>query len=224
MTFSIVARCPETQMFGVAVSSSSPAVAARCAFARSGVGAVATQNITDPSLGSSALDFLELGATAEEAVQILRRARKNIEFRQLLVVDAAGRTGSYSGPRALGKYGDAKDNNAACGGNLLADVRIPEIMAKAFAASHGHLADRMLDAMRAAVRAGGEMGQLRSAGLKIVGKVSWPIVDLRVDWTDECPIAALSKVWDVYKPQLEDYVTRALDPSAAPSYGVPGDP
>lgn len=63
MTFSLVARCAETGMFGVAISSSSPAVAARCSFARAGVGAVASQNVTDPSLGPLALDLMEQGLT-----------------------------------------------------------------------------------------------------------------------------------------------------------------
>ena len=53
--------------------------------------------------------------------------------------------------------------------------------------------------------------------------VAWPVADLRVDWTDDCPIEGLAALWEVYKPQLEAYVTRALNPEAAPSYGVPGD-
>ena len=65
MTFSLVARCEDTGMFGVAVSSSSPAVAARCAYARAGVGGVASQNITDPTLGPRALDMM-LAAYADE--------------------------------------------------------------------------------------------------------------------------------------------------------------
>ena len=78
-------------------------------------------------------------------------------------------------------------------------------------------------AMRAALAAGGEAGPVRSAGMRLVDQVSWPVADLRVDWSDECPIEALATVWEVYKPQLNDYVTRALNPEAAPSYGVPGD-
>jgi uncharacterized Ntn-hydrolase superfamily protein len=53
--------------------------------------------------------------------------------------------------------------------------------------------------------------------------VSWPVADLRCDWTDSCPIEQLAQLWDIYKPQLESYVTRALNPADAPSYGVPGD-
>jgi uncharacterized Ntn-hydrolase superfamily protein len=64
---------------------------------------------------------------------------------------------------------------------------------------------------------------VHSAGLLIVRDVSWPIVDLRVDWTDDDPVAALSAIWRLYAPQIDDYVQRAIDPSRAPSYGVPGE-
>ena len=83
--------------------------------------------------------------------------------------------------------------------------------------------DRLIAAMRAGVAAGGEAGPVHSAGLRLVDKVSWPVADLRCDWTDDCPIEALASLWDIYKPQLAAYVQRALDPRAAPSYGVPGD-
>lgn len=223
MTFSIVARCAETGMFGVAVSSSSPAVAARCAHARAQVGAVTSQNVTDPSLGPKALDLLALGAGADQAIDVLRRVGTHMDYRQILLVDSTGCSAIHSGPRTLGIWGEAKAQNVACGGNLLANADIPKIMVQAFTASRGHLGDRILEAMLAALAAGGEAGPVRSAGMKLVREVSWPVADLRVDWTEGCPIAELAKIWAIYKPQLEDYVTRALDPSAAPSYGVPGD-
>ncbi len=223
MTFSIVARCAETGMFGVAVSSSSPAVAARCAFARAGVGAAASQNITDPTLGTKALDLMSLGAAATQAIDVLRASSPYMAFRQLLVVDAAGRSAIHSGEQVLGTWAEAKDENLACAGNLLADRRVPQAMADAFKASRGDLGDRLLAAMQAAVAAGGEVGPVRSAGMQLVREVSWPVADLRVDWTEGCPIQALSALWSIYKPQLDDYVTRALNPSLAPSYGVPGD-
>lgn len=224
MTFSIVARCARTGMFGVAVSSSSPAVAARCAHARAGVGAVASQNITDPSLGARALDLMRLGASASQAIEVLRSSADFMQYRQLLVVDARGQSAIHTGSEALGVRAEAKDENVACGGNLLADVRVPAEMVAAFVASEGHLADRLLVAMRAALQAGGEAGPVHSAGLQIVDKVSWPVADLRVDWTEGCPITELSAIWEIYKQQLDAYVTRALNPESAPSYGVPGDP
>lgn len=223
MTFSLVARCVETGMFGVAISSSSPAVAARCAFARAGTGAVASQNITDPTLGPLALDLMQAGATAAQAIARIRADNAFIDYRQVLVIDAAGGTAIHSGPNALGIWAEAQGRDVASGGNLLANSGVPQAIVAGFESSTGHLGDRLIAAMRAGVAAGGEAGPVHSAGLRLVDKVSWPVADLRCDWTDDCPIEALAGLWDIYKPQLAAYVQRALDPRAAPSYGVPGD-
>jgi len=223
MTFSLVARCAETGMFGVAVSSSSPCVAARCVYARAGVGAVASQNVTDPTLGGRGLDLMELGASASETVEILRATGTYPEYRQVLAVDKTGATSIGSGDQILGTWAQATAQDVAAAGNLLANSNVPQAMVDAYLRSTGHIGDRLLTAMHAALAAGGEAGPVHSAGMRLVDKVSWPVADLRVDWTEACPIEELSKVWDVYKPQLEDYVTRALNPESAPSYGVPGD-
>jgi uncharacterized Ntn-hydrolase superfamily protein len=223
MTFSLVARCAETGMFGVAISSSSPAVAARCSYARAGVGAVASQNITDPALGPFALDLIQAGATAAEAIARIKAESAFIDYRQVLVIDAAGGTAIHSGPNALGIWAEAQGRDVASGGNLLANSGVPQAIVAGFESSSGHLGDRLIAAMRAGVAAGGEAGPVHSAGLRLVDKVSWPVADLRCDWTEDCPIEALAGLWDIYKPQLAAYVQRALDPRAAPSYGVPGD-
>ena len=223
MTFSLVARCAETGMFGVAISSSSPAVAARCSYARAGVGAVASQNITDPTLGPFALDLIQAGATAAEAIARIKAESAFIDYRQVLVIDAAGGTAIHSGPNALGIWAEAQGRDVASGGNLLANSGVPQAIVAGFESSSGHLGDRLIAAMRAGVAAGGEAGPVHSAGLRLVDKVSWPVADLRCDWTEDCPIEALASLWDIYKPQLAAYVQRALDPRAAPSYGVPGD-
>lgn len=223
MTFSVVARCSRTGMFGVAVSSSSPAVAARCAYAQAGVGAVASQNVTDPTLGSRALELMARGATASEAVAILARTGTHPDYRQLLVVDGNGGSAIHSGPKALGIWAEARGENVACGGNLLADPGVPQAMVDAFNVSRGDLGDRLVATMRAALQAGGEAGPVRSAGMKLVREVAWPVADLRCDWSEACPIEELARLWDIYKPQLDAYVTRAIDPAEAPSYGVPGD-
>ena len=223
MTFSLVARCVETGMFGVAISSSSPAVSARCSYARAGVGAVASQNITDPTLGPLALDLMQAGATAAQAIARIKADSAFIDYRQVLVIDAAGGTAIHSGPNALGIWAEAQGRDVASGGNLLANSGVPQAIVAGFESSTGHLGDRLIAAMRAGVAAGGEAGPVHSAGLRLVDKVSWPVADLRCDWTGDCPIEALAGLWDIYKPQLAAYVQRALDPRAAPSYGVPGD-
>lgn len=223
MTFSLVARCADTGMFGVAISSSSPAVAARCSYARAGVGAVASQNITDPTLGPLALDLMAGGATAAGAIARIKAEGAFIDYRQVLVIDAAGGTAIHSGPNALGIWAEAQGRDVASGGNLLANPGVPQAIVAGFEAAKGHLGDRLIAAMRAGLAAGGEAGPVHSAGLRLVDKVSWPIADLRCDWTEDCPIEALAGLWEIYKPQLDAYVQRALDPRAAPSYGVPGD-
>ena len=223
MTFSLVARCAETGMFGIAISSSSPAVAARCAYTRAGVGAVASQNITDPRLGPFALDLMQGGMTAAEAIAGVRDQGQFIEYRQVLAIDSKGGTALHSGPNSLGIWTDASGRDVVAAGNLLANEKVPQAIVTGFETSTGHLGDRLIAAMRAGLAAGGEAGPVHSAGLQIADKVAWPVADLRCDWTEECPIEAIATAWEVYKPQLAAYVQRALDPREAPSYGVPGD-
>jgi len=223
MTFSLVARCAETGMFGVAISSSSPAVAARCSYAQAGVGAVASQNVTDPTLGPLGLELMGQGLSAPDALERIRQKGAFIEYRQVLMVDAMGRTAIHSGPNALGIWSEAQAENVASGGNLLADSGVPQAIVEGFLVAKGHLGDRLIAAMRAGLAAGGEAGPVHSAGLKIVDKVSWPVADLRCDWTEDCHIEAIATAWDIYKPQLDAYIQRAIDPREAPSYGVPGD-
>lgn len=225
MTFSVAARCARTGMFGMSVSSSSPAVTARCAFARAGVGAVASQNITDPALGTQCLDLMEQGASAQEAIRTIVSSTANIDYRQLTAVDAQGQSANFLGKQSLGIFSAATDDNIVCAGNLLDSEAVPHKMVEAFNATQDqHLGDRLLAVMQAALDAGGEAGPVHSAGLILVDKVSWPVADLRVDWHEQgAPIEQLKQLWCIYSPQLNDYVTRAANPASAPSYGVPGD-
>ena len=222
MTFSLVARCARSGQFGMVISSSSPAVAARCAHVRAGVGAVASQNITDPALGPLVLDRLEAGLSAADALKAVTSGREFIDYRQLLVVDRAGQTAIHSGTQVLGIWGEARGTDCAAGGNLLAGPGIPAAMVAAFEAAKGHLGERLMQALEAGLKAGGEAGPVHSAGLKIADRLSWPVADLRIDWAED-PIGMLRAAWDVFAPQMGAYVQRAEDPTKAPSYGVPGD-
>jgi uncharacterized Ntn-hydrolase superfamily protein len=224
MTFSIVGRCRETGQLGIAISSSSIAVGARCPWVRAGVGAVATQNVTLPALGPRMLDLM---AQQELAPQVaLMRARETDTFdayRQVTVIDAQGRTAFFTGDNALGVHHAVAGDQCVAGGNMLAATHVIDAMVQVFERTPGMLAERLLAAMHAAVEAGGEAGPVHSAALKVADRQVWPIVDLRVDWADDDPIGQLAQLWRAYLPQMQDYVTRALDPTAAPSYGVPGD-
>lgn len=223
MTFSIVARCPQTGQFAAAVCSSSPAVAARCIRARAGVGAVASQNITDPQLGSKLLDLMELGLSARQAIDAIAGSSDHIQFRQLAAIDARGGRGAYTGEQALGISHQSLGADAVCAGNLLASMHVVDAMSSAFEAASGTIMDRVLAAMKEAVRAGGEAGSVHSCGVLLVHDESWPVADLRVDWTKGCPVDELASLWDLYRPQLQAYVQRAKDPRNSPSYGVPGE-
>jgi uncharacterized Ntn-hydrolase superfamily protein len=223
MTFSIAARCASTGSFGIAISSSSPAVAARCAHVRSGVGAVCSQNVTDPRLGPALLDRLEGGEPARTALDRLVESTPNTHFRQLSVIDRQGRAAVWSGERCLGVVATATGDDVVAAGNLLAAAEIPELMIAAFASSFGRpLGDRLIAALQAAMMAGGEKGPVHSAGMVIVDQVSWPTTDLRVDWSDD-PVGDLAALWRLWRPQIDAYLTRVLDPANAPGYGVPGD-
>ena len=225
MTFSIAARCPTTGMFGLAVASSSPAVAARCSHVRSGAGAVSSQNITDPRLGLTGLDHLAAGHTAEATLTLLKaQGGAMIAYRQLTIVDGQGRTAAFSGDKTLGIHASAHGPGVVAAGNMLANTNVPSAMIANFATSiTKSFGERLIAAMRAGLDAGGEAGPIHSIGLKIVGHVPWPVADLRVDWHDTDPVGELAKLWAIYAPQLDDYVIRALDPTKAPSFGVPGD-
>ncbi len=223
MTFSIIGRCAETGQLGIAISSSSIAVGARCPWVRAGVGAVASQNITLPALGPQILDALEQGQLPPAALDQVLTANGWSEYRQVTVIDSHGQVALFSGKQALGVHNAVAGDQCAAAGNLLASQQVIQAMVDAFEQAGGHLADRLLAAMHAAVAAGGEAGPIHSAALKIAGELTWPLVDLRVDWAEHDPIGQLDDLWQAYRPQMNDYVTRALDPTRAPSYGVAGD-
>lgn len=223
MTFSLVARDPATGAFGIAICSSSPAVASRCAHARATVGVVASQNVTNPALGPRVLDVLAGGSDAEAALKAALAEERFPDYRQVTVVDATGNTAVHSGERSLGVHTYAQGDQAAAAGNLLKDEAvIADLLAGYTASVAPAFEERLLDGLRAALASGGEAGPVHSAGLVVVEDVPWPVTDLRVDYSDD-PVADLATLWRLWKPQKDDYRVRALDPTRAPSYGVPGD-
>ncbi len=212
-------------MFGVAITTSSICVGARCPHARAGVGAVASQNITDPYLGTLLLDALERGEDCASAIASVVENRPNIDFRQLTAVDQNGRTAHFTGAHILGTHAVSEASNCIAAGNLLADSDVPDAMTARFLASpDAHLAERLLSGLEAGLAAGGEEGPVHSAALRVVDRQPFPLVDLRVDWDDMMPIARLRELWVAYEGQMADYLNRAIDPGRAPSYGVTGDP
>jgi uncharacterized Ntn-hydrolase superfamily protein len=220
MTFSLAVR--EGESFASLISSSSPAVGARCVHLRDGVGVVHSQNITDPRLGGRILDLLEGGASAADAVDRVVSTDATAPFRQLVAVDAQGRTAIHSGPNALGIVGEYRAQDAAAAGNMLASDGIPRILVEAWQTSSGNMETRLLAAFTAAMDAGGEAGPVHSAAITVVTGNGWRTTDLRVDWDDD-PLARMRDLVATWLPQRDDYLVRALDPANSPGYGVAGD-
>ncbi|KEA53845.1 hypothetical protein DT73_04125 [Mangrovibacter sp. MFB070] len=223
MTLSISARCPETGQLGIAISSSSIAVGSRCPWLLSGVGAVSSQNITLPSLGQQILAKLSEGLAPEQAMRQTLAEDRFREYRQVAVIDASGTTSVFSGEQTLGIHHTVQGNNCVAAGNLLANPQVINAMVEAFESSTGELAARLITALQAGINMGGEAGSEHSAAVKVVDDYTWPVVDLRVDWAEQAPVEELLALWQAWEPQMDAYITRALDPREAPSYGVPGD-
>jgi len=224
MTFSIVGFCERTGMSGVAITTSSICVGSRCPWVRAGAGAVTTQNVTDPTIGNEVLDLFDQGIGAADAVAKVMNGRRHADYRQVAVVDMKGDTAHFTGGNILGTNKVVEGLHCVAAGNLLSTTNVPDAMVSSFEENVGkHLADRLLTALQAGIAAGGEEGPTHSAGLLVAHENPWPLVDLRVDWTENCPGAEMRKLWDAYEPQMMDYLTRALNPDDAPSYGVAGD-
>lgn len=216
MTFSLAARCPRTGMFGVAITTASVCVGQRCPYVRGGVGAVLTQNRTDPRLGPRGLDLLEQGKSAQETLDELVRTGHVIGWRQLAVVDGQGRTAHFSGGDIVSKHCGAEGADCVSIGNLLVRDELPARMVDGFhKRPDAHLADRLIDSLEAGLDAGGEINPVRSAALLCAKDYrEFAEVDLRVDDHDE-PVAELRRLWKVFEPQLDNFILRVEDPNSA---------
>lgn len=225
MTFSVTGRCARTGMFGVAITTSSIAVGSRCPHVRVGVGAVATQNVTDPHLATLVLDAMQSGQDAATAIAGVVDGCEHIDYRQLTAVDANGGRGHFTGAHILGVNAVSEGIDCVAAGNLLSSTAVAKGISDGFEADpSAHLAERLLQALEGGLAAGGEAGPVKSAALLVCDKMPFSLVDLRVDWDDVDPIDTLRRLWTDYQPQMQDYLNRAIDPQAAPSYGVAGDP
>ena len=216
MTFSVVGMCRQTGMFGAAVSTSSIGVGSRCPFAQAGVGAVLTQHRTDPRLGPRGLELLAAGQSASQVMAALVQGNPTIGWRQLAVIDTQGETAYYHGDRISSIHAAAQANAVCAIGNILRSEDVPRAMVEAFGQEpETHLAERLLQALEAGLGAGGELKQVKSAALLVVHEQPFPLVDLRVE-LDPQPLVALRFLWELYRPQLELYVRRAIDPDSVP--------
>lgn len=223
-TFSVAGRCSETGALGAIVTSSSPAVGARCVRVKTGVGVVLSQNVTDPRLADIGISILEKGFDAKKTVDAMKAATPFPDYRQLAVVDVNGISAVFTGVKALGVHGEYHDRDVACIGNLLSDPQIPEAMGRHFKTQKEmSLEERLISTIEVGFQMGGELDQEHSIALVVhYPGVPFPYVDLRIDYSDD-PLGDLKRLWNIYGPQADAYRVRAYQPEMAPPYGVKGD-
>ena len=217
MTYSLIGRCARSGAFGAIVTSSSVATAARCI--RTGpMGVVATQNFSDPALAPIGLTLLRQGLGAAAVLRLLLESTTAPEHRQVAVLDRHGRAAFHMGEAGMPVTGSAIGRDCVAMGNLLANDGVPAAMVAAFVACPEEpLAERLVRALEAGLDAGGEFDDEHGAGLLVSEVHDWPVVDLRVDWS-EAPVAELRALWERYRPQQAAYVARFLDPREAPAF------
>ncbi len=203
-TFSIVAFDSVTQELGVAVQSKYFSVGGVVPWAEAGVGAVATQANVNPSLGPQALAMLRAGLSAPQVMRAMAAADSGWDGRQFGIVDAAGRAANWTGKRCLDWAGGRTGPGFAVQGNILAGQAVVDGMARAFLATHGELAERLIAALEAAQAAGGDKRGMQSAAL-IVARPSATnpeyrerYIDLRVE-DHKTPIQELRRVWEIHQ-------------------------
>ena len=186
-TFSIVARDPATEELGVAVQSRAFRAAAIVSYAKSGVGAIATQASANQSYGPRGLELLEQGLSPDEVVERLTSADEGRDRRQLAVIDTQGRVSAYTGSQTSDWAGHIEGDNYSVQGNILVSEEVVQAMARAFETTEGELAERLMAALDAGQAAGGDARGKQSGGILVVrpigdsGRTTDRWIDVRVD-------------------------------------------
>jgi uncharacterized Ntn-hydrolase superfamily protein len=199
VTYSIVARDSETGELGVAVQSRAFRAGAVVPWAAAGVGAVATQSITERSYGLLGLELLRAGKTPEQALAGLIAADPDAGVRQVALVDAEGRTAVHTGADCIPEAGHRTGDGYTVQANMMRSAEVWPAMAEAFESASGSLARRLLAALDAAEAAGGDWRGRQAAGLRVVPAegMPWdPVSDLRVDDHPQ-PLAELRRLLDL---------------------------
>lgn len=214
MTFSIVARDPQSGDLGIAVQSKFLAVGAVVPWARAGIGAVATQSWANTTYGPGGLELLAQGKTPEEAMAALTAGDPQADQRQAGIVDAQGRSATYTGSGCNAWAGGVNGPNFAAQGNILVGKATVVAMAETFAQAQGPLWHRLVAALAAGQRAGGDSRGQQSAALLVVREhggysgFNDRMIDLRVDDHLQ-PIEELARLVQLHellflKPAPED--------------------
>ncbi|CAM3554372.1 DUF1028 domain-containing protein [Aeromicrobium ponti] len=200
MTFSIVGFDPKEKEWGIAVQSKFLGVGAVVPFAKAGVGAVATQSYANTSYGPRALQLMEEGKTAEEALEIITKDDPEKELRQVGLLDAMGNPATFTGEGCYNWAGGMTGPHFAAQGNILVDEKTVQAMGQTFISTEGSLAERLLASLNAGQSAGGDSRGQQSAALLVVkeaggyGGFNDRYIDLRVDDHPE-PITELIRIY-----------------------------
>jgi uncharacterized Ntn-hydrolase superfamily protein len=195
MTWSIIARDPASGAFGVAIATRFFAAGALCPHAQSGIGALSTQALVNPHYGPEALELLRAGVPAPEAVKRVTAPDEGRDHRQLHAIDAAGRIGQHTGAQCIDWCGALAGAGYSVAGNMLANERVIRETARAYEASRGPFAERLLAALEAGEGAGGDKRGKQSAALLIHSTEAYPELDLRVDDHAE-PLVELRRLYE----------------------------
>ena len=198
-TYSIIARDSVTGEIGVAVQSHWFSVGAIVPWAEAGVGAVATQSFVDPRYGPLGLELMRLGRTAPEALRALVSSDADSAVRQVAMIDTAGRVAAHTGGRGIRAAGHEVGRQYSVQANLMGKPSVWPAMARAYERARGDLAERLLQALEAAEREGGDIRGRQSAAIVVVGPRSTgrPWVDRRFDLRVEDnprPVAELRRL------------------------------
>lgn len=205
-TFSIVARCERSGELGVAVSSAVPAVGSMCPYLMPGVGAVSTQSWVNPYLAVEVLAALQDGASAQAALDQVLAQDPDAALRQIGVIGRQGSGVAWTGESCTPWRGQLVGNDFAIQGNMLVGEATLLAMREAWLRTpDANLADRLLSALEAGDRAGGDVRGKQSAALKVVGEETYACVDLRVDEHLE-PVVELRRVFAIAEVQLFPFV------------------
>lgn len=204
MTYSIVARDPDTGELGVAVQSHYFSVGGICPWVRPGIGAIASQAMAEPSYGPLGLDLLAGGKSPKDALRALTTADPGSASRQVAMVDATGRVAAHTGASTIAAAGHRTGAGYSVQANMMLKDTVWDAMANAFEATTGPLAERMLATFRAAEAEGGDIRGRQSATLLIAkgepGPPTWslPVVNLRVEDHPD-PVAEMTRLLDLHR-------------------------
>jgi uncharacterized Ntn-hydrolase superfamily protein len=206
MTYSIVARDPETGELGVAVQTCNLAVGTWVPWAASGIGVVATQAVAERKYGTVGLDLMRGGYRAEQALQALLAADTQREFRQVSMIDNAGNIATHTGQCCIPEAGSFQGDTFCTQANMMARNTVWGAMATAYQAAEGSLAERLLAALEAAQAEGGDLRGQQTAALLVVGNQPSPIplVDLRVDH-DPASVTQLRRLLRLHQAYALEY-------------------